>query len=140
MDRSVSQALAELQAASGIDTATYRSARLRVQLGFITLVFPNPGQLPLHDLHHAVLGVPMTFWGEVEVSTFELRTGVPTALIALLCVGSVVLGALCSPRRALAIWRRYAGCRHNLYGEGAHYEQLLGMTVGQLRHTLQLPP
>ncbi|MFP2909138.1 hypothetical protein ACLESD_29665 [Pyxidicoccus sp. 3LFB2] len=96
--------------------------------------------MPLHDLHHAALGVPMDFWGEVEVSAFELRSGIPTALVWLLCAGSVAFGALRSPLRTLALWRRYAGYRYNFYGEGARYEELRAMTVAQARHALRLPP
>ena len=110
------EALERFLAANRIDRRGYESARFRVRLGPITLVFPNPGKLPIHDLHHVALGVPATFWGEVEISAFELGI-YPSALITLLCVGALALGGLLAPLRVRSMWRRYAGCR-NLYRSG----------------------
>ena len=131
----VGDALSVLTGESGV--SSYRSARFVVPLGPLRLVFPNPGKLPLHDLHHVALGVPMTFWGEVEVSVFEIRSGVPSALIALLCVSAIALGSLLAPCRVRAWWRQYRGCK-NAYAEAARYHWLLDLSVNDLRHELLL--
>jgi hypothetical protein len=132
----VAAALGGFFAAHGPLRDGYRSRRFRVRVGPLTLGFPNPGKLPLHDLHHVALGVAPSFWGEVEVSAFELRSGSPSALITLLCVGALVLGGLVAPRRVLGWWRRYAGCR-NLYREP--YEPLLALELDELRRRMRLP-
>jgi hypothetical protein len=56
--------------------------------------------------------VPPTFWGEVEISMFELRSGSPSPLITFLCAGAVLLGTILAPRRVLMWWRTYAGARN----------------------------
>lgn len=71
------------------------------------------------------------------MSVLELRSGPPTALITLLCVGALLLGGLLAPRRVWAMWKRFAGCR-NLYRE-AGYGELLDMTVGALHERMRLP-
>jgi ubiquinone biosynthesis protein Coq4 len=133
----VAQALAVFFARYGLDREGYRAPRLVVKLGPLPLPFPNPGWLPLHDLHHVALALPPTFWGEVELSAFELRTGPRTALIAFLCIGALFFGALVGPRRVARAWRRYAGAV-NLYRE-EHYESLLTMDLEALRRRMRLP-
>ena len=121
-----------------MDRAGYRTPRLVVMLGPLPLPFPNPGWLPLHDMHHVALALPPTFWGEVEISAFELRTGARTALIAFLCIGALFFGALLNPLRVVRAWRRYAGTR-NLYRD-ERYDALLGMELEDLRAYMRLPP
>ncbi len=114
----------------GLELAAHRARRLHVQVGPVRIPFPNPGWLPLHDLHHVALNVPPTFWGEVEISAFELRSGPRTALIAFLCVGALLLGTCVRPRQVMRAWRRYAGMR-NLYRE--QYAELLTLELDELR-------
>lgn len=45
----------------GIDRASYLDRRFVVTLGPLRIPFPNPGYLPLHDLHHVAIDVPPTF-------------------------------------------------------------------------------
>ncbi len=132
--QTVAQALAEFLAAHRMDRRGYKSRVLLVRLGPIALPFPNPGFLPVHDLHHVVLGAPPTFWGEVEVSAFELRSGPPSALVALLCVGALVLGGLLAPRRVWAMWKRHRGAV-NLYRRtlGLSYAAALALDLESLR-------
>ena len=132
----VRDALAQLHAQHGYDRGGYTAARFPVKLGFFTLLLPNPRYLPLHDLHHTALGAPPTFWGEVEVSAFELRSGTPTAFIMLLCVGALFLGAFARPAQ---VWRwlaRYRGAR-NLYRR-TEYETLLALELTELRREMGL--
>ena len=81
--------------------------------------------------------MPATFWGEVDVSAFELRTGAPSAIIALLCMGSLLLGGLLAPRRVWRAWSRYAGAR-NLYRDAPAHQALLAMRVDELRAWMRL--
>ena len=141
MSRTVADALADFFRVHSLDREGYRADRLVVHLGPITLPFPNPGLLPLHDLHHVALAAAgytsaPNFWGEVEVSALELRSGPPTALITLLCVGALALGALLSPRRVLRSWRRYRGCT-NLYRE-RDVSALLALPVEELLERMRL--
>jgi hypothetical protein len=114
-----------------------KSPRFIVPLGAIKLVFPNPGKLPLHDLHHVALGARMDFWGEVQVSVYELRTKIPTPLIGLLCVGAIALGMLRAPRQILRWWREYRGCA-SAYTLGPRYDEILQLDVSALQRELGL--
>jgi ubiquinone biosynthesis protein Coq4 len=134
----VREALADLVVAHGAGMAAPTGRRFAVRIGPIVLPFPNPGYLARHDLHHVALGVPPTFWGEVEVSAFEVRSGLPSALVAILCLGSLLLGALLAPRRVCRALARYAGAR-NVYREGC-YARLLDLDLAELRARMRLPP
>jgi hypothetical protein len=132
----VALAIPAFRAAHRLDLADHADERVVVRLGPLGLPFPNPGYLPFHDLHHIALDVPPRFWGEVEVSAFELRSGCPTWLIWFLCVSALVLGGLVAPRRVWRAWKRYAGCR-NVY-RGYAYADLLALSLGELRGMLRL--
>lgn len=125
----VADALDAFLAKHGLDRGGYTADSLVVRLGPVKLPFPNPGLLPFHDLHHLALDAPPRFWGEVEVSIFELRAGPPTWLIGFLCIGAIGLGSLLAPRRVARWWRRYAGCRA-LYG--ADLAELMAMDLETL--------
>lgn len=135
--KEVGQALAEFFARHRMDRRGYNQRVLLVRLGPISLPFPNPGFLALHDLHHVVLDAPPTFWGEVRVSAFELRSGPPSALIALLCVGALALGGLVAPRRVWGMWQRYRGAV-NLYRNtlGLSYDDALALELSRLRELM----
>ena len=122
-----------------LDRRGYADTKFRVPLGPFTLVFPNPGKLPLHDLHHVMLGAAPTFWGEVEVSALELRGGPPNVIIWILCVGALALGMLARPRRVIAWWRMSRGCRL-LYDHPDPLEQLLELDVEDLRAWMRIAP
>lgn len=131
----VAEALEAFLTRHRIDRAGYAARRFDVRLGPLVFRFPNPGLLRLHDLHHVALGLPPTFWGEVEVSAFELRTGAPTILIGFLCVGALCLGALLAPLRVVRAWRRYRGAR-NLYA--GRYEEVAALDLDELRRRCHL--
>ena len=103
-----------------------------IALGPVSIPVPHPGQLRWHDLHHLALGYEPDLVGEMEVSAFELRTGVKTGMVLLLCLAGLSLGLLCAPGRTSRAWRRARGQR-NLYGGALPYEQVLGWTVDELR-------
>lgn len=54
--------------------------------------------------------------GEIEISAFELRTGVKTPMVFFLCIAGIALGLLIAPRRTWRAWKRGSG-RRNLYGQ-----------------------
>ena len=51
--------------ASGFTTQSYVDPNFNVKVGFISLRFPNPGLLPMHDLHHVATGYDSSLLGEV---------------------------------------------------------------------------
>lgn len=87
-----------------------------VALGPLRVPVPHPGQLDLHDLHHVITGYRPDLIGEIEISAFELRTGVKTPMVFFLCLAGVALGLLIAPSRTWRAWKRGAG-RRNLYGQ-----------------------
>lgn len=125
-------------AAYGLGHATYTDPRFVLHLGRWQIGTPNPGLLPIHDLHHVATGFGSGILGEAEISAFELRTGWGNPLILLLCLGAVTLGSLTCPRRIWRAWKRSQGAR-GLYRCGLDYEQLLAMKVPELRRYLGLP-
>ncbi len=124
-------------AESGFSTQSYVDPNFYVKVGFLKLRFPNPGLVPLHDLHHVATGYNSTLLGEAEISVFELRAGWGTPLILLLCCGSLVTGLCMSPRRMWRAWKRARGAR-SLYTLKPPYEKLLAMNVGELRKLMGL--
>jgi hypothetical protein len=139
MTPTMREALVAFREKHGGEMATAASI-LTVRVGPVVLPFPNPGYLHLHDMHHVLLDVAPTFWGEVEVSVFELRTGCPTWYVWFLCFAGCALAFLASPRRVLRACRRFRGHRRwNLYGEGARYEELMATPVAELATILDFP-
>src|SRR5688572_8857886 len=94
---------------NGYSTDGYTDSRFKVSVGPLVLNFPNPGKLPYHDLHHVVSGYDTGLVGEAEESVYELRGGCPTAIILFLCLGSIAIGAVLSPRRVWRAWRDVRG-------------------------------
>lgn len=135
--RPVKEALEAYFRAYGIDRGGYAVSTFRVPLGPLVLTFPNPGRLAQHDLHHVALGLPATFWGEVEISAFELRTGVPNLVIGVLCVGALLLGGVVAPRRVWRAWRRHPRGT-SLYPRRSEQSALLAMSVSERRASMQI--
>lgn len=97
----------------------------------------------LHDLHHVATGYGTDALGEAEISAWELARR-PWRLGPY--VGSLVLfgalfGLVIGPQRTIAAWR--ASRRGpSLYAAdlaSLGYEELLDMTVGELRAMLGVP-
>jgi ubiquinone biosynthesis protein Coq4 len=123
--------------ASGFTTDSYTDPNFTVKVGFLTMRFPNPGLLPMHDLHHVATGYDSSLLGEAEISVFELRAGSGNALIFFLCCGSILVGLCLSPQRMWRAWKAARGAR-SLYGTKVPYESLLAMDVAQLRKLIGL--
>jgi hypothetical protein len=125
--------------AFGLDTAGYTAPYFLVHLGpRLVLRFRNPGLLPVHDLHHVATGYPATLLGEAQISAFELRAGCPSPLVRLLCVGAALLGLLRRPQAMALAWRAAASAR-SLYLTTTPYEELLSLSVSELRAFVGIP-
>jgi hypothetical protein len=124
-------ALAEWRQARGRGVGEEDRTRIFwVALGPLTLPVPHPGKLRWHDLHHVVLGYETDVIGEIEISAFELRTGVKSLMVLLLCLAGVALGLFVAPRRTLRAWREAKG-RRNLYG--LPWEELKEWPMSEVR-------
>lgn len=112
----VGEALAQWREEHGRSASEEDQARVFwVALGSVMVPVPHPGQLRWHDLHHLVLGYEPDLIGEMEISAFELRTGVKTPMVLLLCLAGVALGLIVAPLRTVRAWRA-ARTRRNVYG------------------------
>lgn len=135
----VREARNQFLARHGLDESTYTAPGFVLHIGPWNLSVPNPGMLPLHDLHHVATGYGSGLPGEAEVSAFELRAGPPTLLIRLLCLGAVLIGIVICPCRVWRAWVSACGARL-LYRCGRDSQDLLDMTVEELRGYLGIPP
>ena len=99
----------------------------------------------LHDLHHVATGYGTDQIGEGEISAWEARAGLRAlgAYVAGIVLTGAMGGVLLAPRRAVDAWRAARGasslfplCRLPSAAFDARYEELLEMTVGELRRLL----
>jgi hypothetical protein len=125
-------------AKNDLGTAAYDARIFPVRVGPLTVPFPNPGLLPLHDLHHVLTGYDTSLVGEAEISAFELRTGCRSPIVGFLCVASIAIGLLLAPRRIVRAWTRARGAA-SLYRIDLPYATLLEMEITDLRARLRMP-
>jgi hypothetical protein len=128
----VGEALSQWRQAHGRSAEDAVGRVFWISLGPVRVPVPNPGQLRWHDLHHLVLGYEPDLIGEMEISAFELRTGVTTFMVLLLCLSGVGLGLIVAPRRTLKAWRN-AKARRNLYGLKVPWNELQAWELSRLR-------
>jgi hypothetical protein len=120
----------------------YGDAWVDFMFGPVPFPFPNtPARVRAvryHDLHHVLTGYATDFWGEMDISAWEIGAGCRDYAAAWqLNLGGLACGALCKPRRTLRAFAR--GRRsHSLYG--MPFEPLLERTVGDVRSELGLGP
>jgi hypothetical protein len=138
-DLTVRTARDRFLASYALGASTYTDPRFVLHLRQWRIRTPNPGLLPLHDLHHVATGFGSGLIGEAEISAYELRTGWGNLIILTLCIGAVFLGGMIRPRRVWHAWARSKDVR-GLYRCGHDYEALLDMTVMELRSYLGIPP
>lgn len=116
----------------------YGDAWVDFKLGPIPFPFPNTKArvkaVRYHDLHHVLTGYGTDFWGETDISAWELGAGCRDYMAAWqLNLGGLACGALFEPRRTFRAFVR--GLRsESLYGKA--FEPLLGRTVGDVRREL----
>jgi hypothetical protein len=110
----------------------------------IPFALPNTARhrwgIMLHDLHHVATGYGTDLTGEGEISIWELAGGLrPLGLyVGSIVASGALMGMLLAPRRALQAWRAAASGR-SLFGSKRSYEDLLAMSVGELRRELGVP-
>jgi hypothetical protein len=94
----------------------------------------------LHDLHHVATGYGTDLVGEGEISAWELRRGLRGLgfYVGSIVVAGTLAGILFAPRRTLAAWRA-SDSRGSLFQTTRPYDELLGMSVGELRRELRVP-
>jgi len=120
----------------------YADRWVRLKLGgFTVLAFPNTSarlrSVRLHDIHHVLTEYDTTWSGEAEIAAWELASGCHRHFAAwVLNIGAVLIGVVTCPRRLIRAFRCGRHSR-NLYG-GEYSENLLSMTVGDLRRELGL--
>jgi hypothetical protein len=110
----------------------------------------------MHDVHHVVTGYGTDLVGEAEVSAWELRRGLRGlgVYVGSIIVAGAFAGLLAAPWRTLRAWRasgmpgassksRTASDgpgatrpRSSLFQSTRPYDELLSMTVGELRREL----
>ncbi len=94
-----------------------------------------------HDLHHVATGYGTNLRGEGEISAWELRGGVRALgfYVASIVVMGALMGLMLAPIRT---WRAFcASAGRSLVGSERHceFDELLDLTVGQLRDRLGVP-
>jgi len=125
-------------AQNNLQLSSYTNRKFPVYFFKWPIWLPNPGFLPVHDLHHVVTGYKTGLVGEAEISAYELRGGCGSVMIFMLCVGAIFFGVFVAPKRIWRAWRNSRGAQ-NLYRSAIPYETLLEMTVGDLRQQLGVP-
>jgi hypothetical protein len=110
----------------------------------IDFAVPNTGKhrwaIQLHDLHHVATGYGTDLAGEGEISAWELRGGLGGLglYVGTIVATGALMGLLLAPRRTLGAWRSAAGARP-LWKVAPRYEELLAMSVGELRALVGAP-
>ncbi len=137
----VSEARERYFASNGFSESDYRDRWINIKVGPIPLWFPNiesrQRAIPIHDLHHVATGYATTWTGEAEISAWEIGGGCNDYWAAwLINLTGLGIGLALAPRR---IYRSFVRGRRsrNLYQEGWS-DQLLGISVGELRERMQL--
>jgi hypothetical protein len=88
--------------------------------------------LPFHDLHHILTGYELCPTGEFQIAAWEFAAGkYPNIFTTCFCVPLVSMGAILIPSRQFRAFIR--GRRSRTLYKGHTYEQLLDMTVGEVR-------
>jgi len=138
----VREARARYFAENGFGDGGYESRFVVLRAaGLPVAVFPNSKQrvrsVRIHDVHHVLTEYDTSWTGEAEIAVWELVSGCRDHWAAwFLNLGAALIGLVIAPR---AVWRAATRGRRtrNLY-RGEWSDELLGRTVGELRHELGL--
>lgn len=137
-------ALSHYLAENGFTTEGYSSPRSEGSLFGLKFSVPNPPShqraLRLHDLHHVATGFGTDHAGEAEISVWQTLRGLHAAghYVTAIVLGNVLLGLLAAPRRTIAALR-LARAGGSLFDVDRKYEDLLALSLGELRALLGLP-
>lgn len=143
-DWTVRRALDAYWAENGFSAAGYTDKWTPVSFMGLNFGIPNTKShqraLRLHDLHHVATGFGTDLVGEGEISALEVQRDLSKvgAYVAGIIASVVLTGFFISPRRMFAALRdtRGASC---LWALDVPYEELLDMTVADLRKMLGIP-
>src|SRR3990172_3006235 len=129
---------------NGFSALAYEARWTPARVLGISFRVPNTARhrwaIMLHDLHHVATGYATDLAGEAEVSAWESRAGLaPLGLYTGAIVASLaLLGLLVAPRRTIRAWRA-SGRRSLFILAGVPYDELLSMSVADLRRLLNVP-
>ena len=127
---------------NGFKLAAYDAPRTEAAFAKIRFSVPNTPHhrwgIMLHDLHHVATGYGTNPAGEGEISAWELRRGIrPLGFyVGTIVVLGTLMGLLVAPIRTVRACRRAGESRGSLFHLDMAYEELLKLTVGQLRERL----
>ena len=129
-------------AANGFRVEDYNARTFKIGIFGIPFRFPNTkarkSVIPFHDLHHILTGFATDWTGEAEIGAWELRAGCRTFIAYYLNTCGAIIGLFIAPRR---VWRAFRAARgqRTLYFDPLPYEELLQMSVGELRARVGIP-
>jgi len=127
------------------DMQQYDMDWVPVNLFGLRVSIPNPRIRKLavryHDLHHLMTGYGTDEIGEVQISVWELKSGIRNfgIFVPLLIATQIILGLVHSPKTVLSTWKSIPTGRHVKKPSYAYYEACLKLTMGELRQAHGLP-
>jgi hypothetical protein len=140
-------------AENGFTVESYDAPRTEASFLGIRFSVPNTPRhrvaIMLHDLHHVATGFGTDFTGEGEISAWEARSGLGAlgGYVGGIVTSGFAGGLLLAPVRTARAWGAARGakslfptCRLPEADFAARYEELLAMTVGELRAALGVAP
>ncbi len=142
----VAEGLAAFFAENGYDAAQYELDRTPAKLLGVRFSVPNPPQhrwaIIRHDLHHVATGYGTDLAGEAQLGAWELRRGVGVlgVYVASIVTSAALSGVVVAPRRTLAAWRGSGRHPSLFHLRGREYDDLLRLTIGELRALLAIAP
>lgn len=98
----------------------------------------NQEALPLHDLHHTLTGYGTDLTGEAEVAAWELAAGCSNLFLYAVNSAAALFGLGLSPIRVIKAFLKGLG-HQSLYLSSLSYEEMLSLTLGELRQKLNIP-
>lgn len=130
---------------NGFSTDEYEAPMFTLPIfgGRAEVRLPNPPArrwaIALHDLHHVATGYGAGYVGEGEVAIWELMGGCETWIVYLLNISAALFGCMLAPHR---MWEAHRAARtaRALYRQGVTLEELLDLTLGELRERMGIPP
>ena len=134
----------EYLAENGFTVAAYDDTWAPVSFFALDFSVPNTKRrqaaIRLHDLHHVATGFGTDLPGEAEISAWELRGGLRGLglYVSSIVFGAALMGLFVAPRRTVRAWRA-AGAARTLWSLGVPYEELLAMSIGELRAVVGVP-
>lgn len=131
-------------AENGFTIAAYTSPRAEGSLFGRKISVPNPPAhqraIRVHDLHHVATGYGTDHAGEAELSAWQARRGLRRAglYVTAIVLTNVAVGMTVAPKRTLEALAAASG-DGSLFNIPGDYDQLLLLTVGELRQLLAIP-